>query len=217
MLGIGVPFDIVKAQFPAEEENVQSAPEPKQFRKLDYHSDTPSDAEWLTIAPSGVKGKSDEVDVVYRSEEFIKINSGKLHGREYSEVGDCIHNVYAAIEHLDKQEVEQLIRSHGMNDVLPNADEVIRAWDNLQGFLKKEFGEPVAVYHERPFRQLQENGTVVIGSIDYVYRSSEGDILIDFKTFPQIEAVTNPTSPHFAGYYAGQLNEVVPRNEITSD
>lgn len=206
VLGIGVPFEIVKAQFPAEEEDIPSAPEPKQFRKLDYHSDTPSNAEWLTIAPSGVKGKSDEVDVVYRSEEFIKINSGKLHGRNYSEVGDCIHNVFAAIEHLDKQEVEQLIRSHGMDDVLPNVDEVIRAWDNLQGFLKKEFGEPVAVYHERPFRQLQENGTVVIGSIDYVYRTSEGAILIDFKTFPQIEAVTNPTSPHFAGYYAGQLN-----------
>ena len=206
VLGIGVPFDIVKTQFPAEGEDVLSAPEPKQFHKLDYHSDTPSDAEWLTIAPSGVKGKSDEVDVVYRSEEFIKINSGKLHGREYSEVGDCIHNVYAAIEHLDQSEVELLIRSHGMADVLPNADEVIRAWDNLQGFLKKEFGEPVAVYHERPFRQLQENGTVVIGSIDYVYRTSEGAILIDFKTFPQIEAVTNPTSPHFAGYYAGQLN-----------
>jgi ATP-dependent exoDNAse (exonuclease V) beta subunit len=206
VLGIGVPFEIVKAQFPAEEEDIPSAPEPKQFRKLDYHSDTPSNAEWLTIAPSGVKGKSDEVDVVYRSEEFIKINSGKLHGRNYSEVGDCIHNVFAAIEHLDKQEVEQLIRSHGMDDVLPNVDEVIRAWDNLQGFLKKEFGEPVAVYHERPFRQLQENGTVVIGSIDYVYRTSEGAILIDFKTFPQIEAVTDSTSLHFAGYYAGQLN-----------
>ena len=158
VLGIGVPFDIVKAQFPAEGEDILSAPEPKQFRKLDYHSDTPSDAEWLTIAPSGVKGMADEVEVVYRSEEYIKINSGKLHGREYSEVGDCIHNIYAAIEHLDQAEVEQLIRSHGMGDILPNADEVIRAWANLQGFLKKEFGEPVAVYHERPFRQLQENG-----------------------------------------------------------
>lgn len=206
VLGIGVPFDIVKAQFPVEEETILSAPEPKQFRKLDYHSDTPSDADWLTIAPSCVKGKADKVEVVYRSEEFIKINSGKLHGREYSEVGDCIHNVYAAIENLDKQEVEQLICSHGMDDVISNADEVIRAWDNLQSFLKKEFGEPVTVYHERPFRQLQENGTVVTGSIDYVYHTSEGAILIDFKTFPQIEAVTDPTSSHFAGYYAGQLN-----------
>lgn len=206
ILGVGVPFEIVKAQFPAEEEETPSTPEAKKCRKLDYYSDKPSDAEPLTIAPSGVKGKVDKVDVVYRSEENIKIDSGKLHGREYSSVGDCIHNVYAAIEYLDKQEVEQLICSHGMDDVLPHADEVIRAWDNLQEFLKDEYGEPLAVYHERPFCQLLENGTMVIGSIDYVYQTSEGTILIDYKTFPQVEAVTDPTSPHFAGHYAGQLN-----------
>lgn len=207
VLGIGVPFDIVKAQYPVvEEEEEVAESEPKQCHKLNYHSDSPSDAELLTIAPSGVKGKADHVKVVYRSEGYIKINSGKLHGREYSEVGDCIHNVFAAIEHLDKAEVEQLIRLHGMDDVLPNADEIIRAWDNLQAFLKNEYREPDAVYHERPFRQLQENGTMVVGSIDYVYRTSKGTILIDFKTFPQVEAITNPTSPHFAGHYAGQLN-----------
>ena len=93
-----------------------------------------------------------------------------------------------------------------MDDVLPNVDEVIRAWNNLQDFLKKKFGNPVAVYHERPFHQLQENGTMVVGSIDYVYHTSEGSILIDFKTFPLAEQVTDPTSSHFTGHYAGQLN-----------
>ena len=92
-----------------------------------------------------------------------------------------------------------------MDDVLPNGDEVIRAWNNLQLFLVKEFGEPQAVYHERPFR-MQENGSIVIGSIDYVYHTSKGTVLIDFKTFPQIEAVTDPASSHYAGLYAGQLN-----------
>ena len=207
VLGIGVNFEIVEAQYPHEEEdNAAAEPGPKQCRMLDYHSDTPSDAEWLTVAPSGVEGRADKVDVVYRSEEYIKINSGKLHGREYSEVGDCIHDVFAAIEHLEQQEVEQLIRSHDMGEVIPNADEVIRAWNNLQGFLKKNYGEPTAVYHERPFRQLQENGTMVVGSIDYVYRTQKGSILIDFKTFPQVQAVTDPTSKHYAGNYAGQLN-----------
>ena len=75
----------------------------------------------------------------------------------------------------------------------------------------------MAVYHERPFRQLQENGTIVIGSIDYVYRTSEGAILIDFKTFPQIEAVSDPTSPHFAGYYAGQLNAYATAHEANCE
>ena len=206
MFGIGVTFNMVKPQFPAEAEEAPAESEPKHYRKLTYHSDTPSVAGPLTIAPSSVKGKSDTVCVVYRSEEFIKVDSGKLHGGEYSLVGDCIHNVYAAIEHLDTPEVEQLISSHGMGDVLPNADEVIRAWRNLQNYLSSEFGEPLATYHERPFRQLLVDGTMVVGSIDYVYQTSVGTILIDYKTFPQVEAITNPTSPHFAGYYAGQLN-----------
>ncbi len=206
MFGIGVTFNIVKSQFLTESEDVPADIAPKQYRKLDYHSDKPSDAGPLTIAPSGVKGKSNNIYVTYRSEEFIKVESGKLHGSEYSSVGDCIHNVYAAIEHLDKDEVEELISSHGMSEVLPYAHEVIRAWYNLQNFLKSEYGEPLAVYHERPFRQLQDDGTIVIGSIDYVYQTSEGTILIDYKTFPQVESITDPTSPHFAGHYAGQLN-----------
>ena len=205
VLGIGVQFKLVKAEH-LEEEETETVDEPRQYRKLDYHSDTPSDAAPRTVAPSGLKGKADHVNVVYRSEQFIKINSGKMHGRNYSEVGDCIHNVYAAIEHLDKPEVEQLIRSHGMDDVLPNADEIICAWNNLQTFLHQEFGEPIAVYHERPFRSLQKNGSIVIGSIDYVYQTPKGDVLIDFKTFPKIEEVTNPTSDHYAGLYACQLN-----------
>ena len=205
VLGIGVQFEVVKAEHP-EEEDTETVDEPRQYRKLDYHSDTPSDAAPRTVAPSGLKGKADHVNVVYRSEQFIKINSGKMHGRNYSEVGNCIHNVYAAIEHLDKPEVEQLIRSHGMDDVLPNADEIICAWNNLQTFLHQEFGEPIAVYHERPFRSLQENGSIVIGSIDYVYQTPKGDVLIDFKTFPKIEEVTDPTSEHYAGWYAGQLD-----------
>ena len=205
VLGIGVTFKVVEADFP-EQEEVYEEPEPKEYRHLDYHSDTPSDAGLRTVAPSGLEGKSNDVSVVYRSEQFITINSGKMHGRNYSEVGDCIHNVYAAIEQLDKSEVEQLVCSHNMDEVLPNADEIIRAWNNLQSYLHNEFGEPQAVYHERPFRSLQENGSVVIGSIDYVYKTPKGSILIDFKTFPQIEAVTDPTSAHFAGMYAGQLD-----------
>ncbi len=214
VLGIGVAFDVVEVSKPDQDEDTDDivddddvvATDSKVYRHLDYHSDAPSDAALRTVAPSGVRAKADDVSVVFRSGQSIKINSGKMRGRSYSEVGDCIHNVYAAIEQLDKNEVEQLVRAHGMDDVLPNADEIIRAWEKLQDFLAQEFGAPESVYHERPFRRLQDDGSVVIGSIDYVYRTPKGTVLIDFKTFPQIEAVTDPTSEHFAGWYAGQLN-----------
>ena len=205
VLGIDVPFQIVAAAYPNEEDVVET-PSAKACHKLDYHADQPSEAPMRNVAPSGIKGCADEVKVVYRSGQYIKINSSKLHGRAYSEVGDCIHNVFAAIEHMDEAEVGQLIRSHSMDDVLPNPGEIIRAWNNLSDYLQNEYGAPLAVFHERPFRMLQKDGTMMIGSIDYVYRAQEGTILIDFKTFPQVEAVTDPTSDHYAGYYAGQLN-----------
>ncbi len=214
VLGVGATFEVIKIECPEEdaeegtdeEGNMDTELTPRVYHRLDYHSDHPSEAQQRMVAPSGLKGRADTVNIVYRSEQFIKIASGKLHGRSYSEVGDCIHNVFAAIEHLDQGEVEQLIRSHAMDDVLPEASEVIRSWDNLQGFLCKEFGKPLAEFHERPFRYLLENGTIVNGSIDYVYRTANGDVLIDFKTFPQVEAVTDPTSEHYAGLYAGQLD-----------
>ncbi len=204
VLGIGVPFEIVSADY-SDESAVGHGT--VGCRCLKYHSDKPSDAGSRYIAPSCVEGKAEKVDVAYRSEQFIKLNSAKLEGRSYSEVGDCIHNVYATIETLNsKGDVEQVIASHGMSDVIPNADEVIRAWNNLQGFLKKEYGESVASMHERPFRHLKNDGSLVVGSIDYVYKTSQGSVLIDYKTFPQVQAVTDPTSEHFAGYYAGQLD-----------
>ncbi len=204
VLGVGEPFKVVNADFSKDDND--AIPVAKSYRNLNYHSDKPSETALRAIAPSSLQGKSDAVKVVYRSEQFVKVNSGKLHGRNYSEVGDCIHNVFAAIELLDKAEVEQLVRSHGMDDVLPNADEIIRAWNNLQTFLKKEYGEPIAAHHERPFRGLQANGCIVKGSIDYVYQTINGTVLIDYKTFPQVETVTDPTSKHYAGLYAGQLN-----------
>lgn len=207
VLGIDVRFEIVKAQYPTVEDNSDcDEPSVVEYHCLNYHSDVPSAAGARSIAPSGVKGTTEDVAVVYRSEQYIKLNSGKLHGRSYSEVGDCIHNVYASIESLNKPEVEQVIKSHEMDDVLPNTDEVIRAWENLQSFLKKEYGEPIASYHERPFRMLKEDGALVVGSIDYVYQISEGSILIDYKTFPQVQAVTDSTDNHYAGKYAGQLD-----------
>ncbi len=205
VLGIGVPFDIVCAAY-APDEADGSTPVAREFRKLDYYSPEPSHAGPLTVSPSGLSGKSERVSVVFRSGQRIKIRSSALGDRPYSEVGDCIHNVFAAVEHLDKAEVSALVEAHGMTEVLPEAWEIIQAWEHLQKFLRQQYGPAVKEYHERPFRRMRKDGSVVVGSIDYVYQTPKGSILIDFKTFPQAESVIAPTSPHYAGHYAGQLN-----------
>lgn len=205
VLGIDIPFLVVDATYNENNEG-NAVSHSDTCRLLTYHSDVPSDAPLRSVVPSRVKGKSNNVNVIFRSNQYIKLNSGKLGSRSYSEVGDCIHNVYAAIETLDSNAVEQVIKMHQMNDVLPNADEVVRAWNNLQGFLSEKYGTPSGTLHERPFRRLKDDGTLIVGSIDYVYQTTEGSVLIDYKTFPQVQAVTDPNDTHYAGYYAGQLD-----------
>lgn len=46
-----------------------------------------------------------------------------------------------------------------------------------------------------------------MGSIDLVWKTGEGDILVDFKTCPMgPKAVLDAESEHYAGWYARQLD-----------
>ena len=54
---------------------------------------------------------------------------------------------------------------------------------------------------------MLRDGQILTGSIDLVWQTNEGDILIDFKSCPMSdEYILNPDSEHYVGYYAGQLN-----------
>lgn len=129
---------------------------------------------------------------------------------EMNRVGDCIHQIYSYIEEtptdLLASKMQQTIDSYGFSSVIDNPVEVAEAWRWLDDFLTKTFGTAVKTHHERPFR-YRKNGQELVGSIDLVRQTAEGDILIDFKTCPMgEEAITDPDSGHYAGNYAGQQN-----------
>ncbi len=204
ILGVGAPFEIVRALVDMnQEEMIRVSPQPRIYP---YKATEKCSAPYRAIQPSGAKGKSNKVDVRLRSEQYIKINASKLAKRPYSEVGDCIHNVFAAIENLDSDETVELIKAHQMSEVIPQVDDVRRAWEVLLTYLKQTYGADGITYHEMPFRQLQDNKQLVVGSIDFVYRTKDGCVLIDFKTFPQTISALNPASEHYVGLYAGQLD-----------
>ena len=76
----------------------------------------------------------------------------------------------------------------------------------LAEYLTATYGTAIKTYHERPFR-LDHDGQTVVGSIDLVWQTTSGDLLIDFKTCPMgSEAILNTESEHYAGWYAGQLD-----------
>lgn len=124
-------------------------------------------------------------------------------------VGDCIHQIFAGIEELRPAyqiSMEEMIGSYGLSDVLADKDAIVQAWKNLADYLTSQHGAAVKTYHERPFR-LHRDGQVITGSMDFVWQTAEGDVLVDFKTCPMgATAILNPESEHFAGMYAGQLD-----------
>ncbi|MCD8296226.1 MAG: UvrD-helicase domain-containing protein [Prevotella sp.] len=123
-------------------------------------------------------------------------------------VGNCIHQIFAVIEDLPISDInlKEIIKSYGLENVLTDLNSIKQAWKNLKNWLTKKFGKAVKTYHERPFR-MERDGQMIVGCIDFVWETTKGVILIDFKTCPMVEKhILNEDSEHYAGWYAGQLN-----------
>ncbi len=123
-------------------------------------------------------------------------------------VGNCIHQIFAVVENLPACGInlDEIIKSYELESVLVEPNAIICAWENLKNWLTKEFGEAIRTYHERSFR-MERGGQLIVGSIDFVWETDNGAVLIDFKTCPMGEKqILNEDSEHYAGLYAGQLN-----------
>ena len=126
-------------------------------------------------------------------------------GVDMATVGNCIHQIFAGMDspHID---VAATVAAYGLRNNLTDLGAVERAWRNLCDWLTEKYGEAVSVHHERPFR-LEKDGQTFVGSIDLVWRTADGDVLVDFKTAPVMKALLlDLESNHFAGWYAGQLD-----------
>jgi ATP-dependent exoDNAse (exonuclease V) beta subunit len=125
-----------------------------------------------------------------------------------AKVGTCIHNIFCAIDvNHNEKFVKDAILAHEMQNHLTNAKPILLAWDWLVEFMTKQFGPAIATYHERPFK-YESNGQITTGSIDLVWKTEKGCIVIDYKTYPnwKKETVTSPENKHYAGKYKGQLD-----------
>lgn len=157
------------------------------------------------LSPSKIHAKG-EVVSFHSFEQRIPFGQQSF---EMAVVGDCIHQIFASMEEVRpayRIEMSEVIDSYGLSDVLVDQEAIVRAWKNLTEHLAAVHGAAITTYHERPFR-LHRDGQVITGSMDLVWQTAEGDILVDFKTCPMgATAILDPESEHYAGYYAGQLN-----------
>ena len=126
---------------------------------------------------------------------------------DYALAGTAIHDVFCVLEKNRNEDfVSEIIREHGLSKEIPDSNEIIRAWDNLEAWLVEHYGRPSEILHECPFTYW-EDGFTVTGTVDLVWDTPEGAVLIDFKTFPgKKESILSPEDSHYAGKYSGQFS-----------
>jgi len=181
----------------AENENMKT-------RRIPYHQE-PCDEGVKYLSPSKLHVKG-MVDASYQICEHM--HQGTLVGKTMADVGNCIHQIFCGIEqHIDSDSYySNLIESYGLKTYLTDYAAIRKAWEMLVKWLTEQFGAAINIYHERPFTLLKD-GNVFTGSIDLVWQTSDGDILIDFKTCPLGQKyILDSDSEHYAGWYAGQLD-----------
>ncbi|MCI6185613.1 MAG: UvrD-helicase domain-containing protein [Spirochaetia bacterium] len=155
------------------------------------------------IQPSGYTAEKKFIPkTVYKSDHRIPFGKGES---ESNVIGSCIHDIFCVLEKNKTPKVcERIIEVYELKDILNDPAAIIKAWDNFADFLKKEYGDAVSVAHELNFTQGFD-GHIVNGSIDYIYRTSKGTVLIDFKTFPGKESDIINEGKHCAANYSGQF------------
>ena len=123
-------------------------------------------------------------------------------------VGDCIHNTYAACNGDKSHDIalaESVIRGFHFEKVLPDAEAIIAARQFLIDHLTK-IGAKVNEHHELQFNHLIGE-QIVRGSMDLVWETADGCVLVDFKTYPgKIFDVIEPNHDHYAGRYKPQFD-----------
>ena len=206
LLGVGNRFEDTSLTAAQVEGLARYMPEDEKLktRRIAY-SKEPCDEPMKYVSPSQVHRKGDVAETYNLCD---RMQRGKLIGKTMADVGNCIHQIFCGIEDklTDESYYKNLINSYGLTTYLTDIPAIRTAWESLVGWLTEHYGKATHVYHERPFTHLKD-GQVYTGSIDLVWQTEEGDILIDFKTCPMgHKYILDPESEHYAGWYAGQLD-----------
>ena len=174
------------------------------FKRLDIEESSFLMREPRYISPSQILRKGKVGDVY----DFNKRIALSKNPQSMAQVGDCIHQIFAGMEEKRpayRVEMKEIIGSYHLSAVLTDEEAITDAWNNLYGRLEELHGKPLRTYHERPFR-LEQDGQSIVGSIDFVWQTADGNIVVDYKTNPMgPKAVLDPENEHFVGWYAGQL------------
>ncbi|MCR5762704.1 MAG: UvrD-helicase domain-containing protein [Treponema sp.] len=153
------------------------------------------------LQPSGIPGGNVKAEMI---ETGTAINvKGKP---DPTALGTCIHDIFCVAESKSEKEIETMIKAYGFEENLTKSDEIKKSWEILTTYLTSTYGPAVKQYHELPFKQKLASDQRITGSMDFVWETSAGCIIVDYKTFQgKEEDLLDIKSDYYVGKYKGQL------------
>ena len=188
-------------------------PVPKRYRDAGFLSPTCPEVPTKYHSPSQYRnpaliGQPLVVETVMDFHARTDIPHGHLEDNVF---GDCIHHIFARCapgkHEANLAVAESTLKGYGISD----ADSPGKAVACIESFFdwldaNPSYGVVIGVEHEVPFRYTDREGRVFSGSMDLVWRTEKGCVLVDYKTFPGARSeLFNRNSEHWAGKYASQL------------
>lgn len=180
--------------------------------------------EAKSISPSSSKAQYDATPslVTDFTSPYITHNSIK----DSAAFGTCIHNYMAAHRWEGTAKINdnepanialanQTVKNHNMLDVLDNPELLTQAADALFSYLESQFGPAQELLRECPFTYCRDNGQIVSGEIDLIWKINDKDcVLVDHKNFPagqdygkKIVLQDKPDNKFYVGKYFPQLGD----------
>ena len=182
-----------------------------EFKVLKQPKERPS-FDMKFVSPSKAKSIKQQYTVEQCANFAERISATAADGKDNT-IGDFIHHTMC-LWNGDKAIIETLANAYGVSvDVEVVAISITNFWS----WMENTYGKATQIDRELPFSFVNEKGQVVTGEIDLVYRTTEGDVLVDYKTYQgSVAHLTDESNDFHTGKkYGGQISlyeEALKRN-----
>jgi len=165
-------------------------------------------AKYITPSTLGMKTLKKEV-VVSTPENLGHPFNLKLEDESMSLVGTCIHDIFASFDNnLSKpsqiERAKSILELHGFTTLIEHSEHIVDAILALYQYLEKTYGQASAILHELPILYRNDDGQILNGSIDLIWKTEKGCVVVDFKNKKNNEEAADSArgyTPQLYAYY----------------
>ena len=155
------------------------------------------------LSPSSIEGEKIAVNPIDCGTPITVIKNDNY---DPAALGTCIHDIFCVADHKSDAQIADMVKAYGFESNLPKPGEIKASWEALKEWLTQNYAPAQNEYHELPFKHQLKNGQIVTGSMDFVWETDKGCVLVDYKTSPCTkDDLINKDSDVHAGKYSGQL------------